>query len=132
MKNNITYNSDWKKLSKKILEERTKCELCQIRGLDNKSEEVHHCIKPDQQLEVGLGDLLLLDPDNLVAVCKNHHNAIHKQPWKIFPEMRNFLDAKKYNICDKYLKQGKIVMWTNDLHSKVRKQKSFIEAPVFK
>lgn len=123
MKNDVKYNAEWKKLSKKILSERPKCELCAIRGLDNKSQELHHCIKFDQQLEEGLGDLLLLDEDNLVAVCKNHHNAIHKQPWKIFPEMRNFLDSKKYNICDKYLKIGKIVMWTNDLHPKVRKNK---------
>jgi len=45
MKNNITYNADWKKLSKKILAERRKCELCKIRGIDKDSEETHHIFK---------------------------------------------------------------------------------------
>lgn len=126
MKNNITYNTDWKKLSKKILAERPQCELCKIRGLENKSEQVHHVIKYDQQLEEGLGELLLLDEDNLIAICKKCHQKIHKQPFFIWPEQRKFLDDKKYNICDKYLKMDKIVMWTNDEHPKVKKQKNFI------
>lgn len=123
MKEGLSYNSDWKKLSKKILSERPKCELCKIRGIDNNSQEVHHCIKPDQQLEEGLPELLLLDEDNTVAVCKSCHHHIHKQNWFLWPEQRQYLDSKKTDICSKYLGLGKIVMWTNDLHPKVRKNK---------
>lgn len=132
MKNNLSYTSDWKKLSKKILSERPKCELCKIRGIDKDSEETHHIFKFAEQLEEDLAKELMLDEDNLIAVCKECHKHIHKQNWYLWPEQRNYLNQRKNEISQKYLDQGKIVLWVPDLTGRARKQKSFIEAPVFK
>lgn len=114
MKNDVKYNAEWKKLSKKILSERPKCELCKIRGIDKDSEEVHHIFKFAEQLEEDLAKELMLDENNCLALCKRCHTNIHKRPYYIWPEQRDFINTRKYNISQKYLDKGKIVMWTND------------------
>lgn len=119
----MKYRTEWSKLSKKILQERPNCELCKIRGIDSSAEQVHHAIKPDKQLEADLQNLLLYDRDNLVAVCEACHTNIHKRPYYVWPEQRLFIDNKKNEISQKYLDKGKIVIWTNDLHPNVRKNK---------
>lgn len=123
MKNNISYNADWKKLSKKILSERPKCELCAIRGIDNKSEQVHHVFKFAEQIEEDLAKDLMLDENNCLALCKRCHTNIHKRPYYIWPEQSDFINKRKYNISQKYLDAGKIILWIPDEHPKIRKNK---------
>lgn len=120
----MKYGTEWSKLSKKILQERPNCELCAIRGIEKPAEQVHHCLKPDKQLEPDLENLLTYDRDNLVAVCAACHSHIHAQNWFLWPEQRKYLDDKKNAICTKYIALNKVVMWTEDINKK-RKQRRF-------
>lgn len=75
---NKYYNSKyWKKLRNQYIMLHPLCEDCILEGKSIPAEEVHHCT-PWQR---GTNDEekwdLLLDPDNLVSLCKTHHTKRH-------------------------------------------------------
>ena len=110
------YNSNgWKKLRQQKLSEQPLCELCLQRGMTKPGQEVHHAIKFFDQYDEADKWLLLLDPDNLVTVCKSCHQHIHKQRDKfLWPEQRKYLYDKKTFVTQKYFDKGIIIKWTND------------------
>lgn len=80
------YNTtEWRKLREVYMREHPICEKCLERGKITPAEDIHHKISPFRSGEVNYG--LLLDHDNLMAVCKECHAAIHnKQQGHISPE----------------------------------------------
>lgn len=71
------YNNSWSKLRSAYFMSHPLCELCLKEGKTSATEEVHH-IKPlsTAKDELELNDLLL-DSNNLMALCKNCHHKIH-------------------------------------------------------
>ena len=70
------YNSNkWITLRNCYVHEHPLCENCLRQGIIRPSEEVHH----KQFLSTRRGDAwdLLLDEDNLIALCKECHHAFH-------------------------------------------------------
>ncbi len=110
------YNSNaWKHLRSKKISEQPLCELCLQRGMTKPGQEVHHAIKFFDQYNEADKWLLLLDPDNLVTVCKSCHQHIHKQRDKfLWPEQRKYLYDKKTFVTQKFFDKGIIIKWTND------------------
>ena len=118
------YNSNgWKKLRQQKLSEQPLCELCLQRGMTKPGQEVHHAIKFFDQYDEADKWLLLLDPDNLVTVCKSCHQHIHKQRDKfLWPEQRKYLDDRKSFVSQKYLDKGIIIKWTEDANLPPRRK----------
>ena len=74
------YNtSRWKKLRNSYYMLHPLCEHCLLEDKITPTEEIHH-LKPiltgKDKLEM---EELLLNPNNLVALCKFHHHLIHKK-----------------------------------------------------
>lgn len=118
------YNSNgWKKLRQQKLSEQPLCELCLQRGMTKPGQEVHHAIKFFDQYNEADKWLLLLDPDNLVTVCKSCHQHIHKQRDKfLWPEQRKYLYDKKTFVSQKYFDKGIIIKWTEDANLPPRRK----------
>lgn len=74
------YNtSRWKKLRQSYLMLHPLCEMCLEEEKTSPTEEVHH-IKPiltgESRLEM---EQLAYNPNNLIALCKEHHHLIHNR-----------------------------------------------------
>lgn len=73
------YNSDWKKLRDSYLMISPLCEMCLLEDKTTPTEEIHH-VKPLSTAKDELEMMeLLLDSNNLMALCKNHHHQIHNE-----------------------------------------------------
>ena len=111
------YNSqNWKKLRSNILLKEPICQNCKLFLRDTPSQTVHHILKfydqPDEKTKTDL----LLDPDNLIALCSDCHQNIHtKDPWKIHPSLKQYIfDVKNY-LCYKWPN----AKWTEDANRRI-------------
>jgi 5-methylcytosine-specific restriction protein A len=80
------YNSClWKHLRNSWIRDHPVCEVCYRNGIIKQADEVHH-INPYQR---GLTDedkwTLLLDEDNLISLCKQCHDDVHRGSITIEP-----------------------------------------------
>lgn len=78
-------NTKWRKMRDTYMHEHPICEECLKQGKVTPAEDIHHKRSPFQKGEVNWN--LLLDYNNLEAVCKDCHGRIHaKQQGHITPE----------------------------------------------
>lgn len=68
-------NTTWRKIRDTYMREHPICEECLKSGKVTPAEDVHHKKTPFKNGEIQYG--LLLDPDNLMSVCKECHGNIH-------------------------------------------------------
>ena len=74
------YNTTgWKKLRNAYLMQHPLCEMCLKEGKTSITEEIHHKIPILTGLTDSERTSLLLNANNLIALCKYHHHLIHKQ-----------------------------------------------------
>ena len=75
------YNTkEWKQLSQIYKHEHPLCECCLVHDRVSSVEEIHHAVKFDDQETPELRSMLLLDKDNLIALCTECHQTYHKRP----------------------------------------------------
>lgn len=111
---NEYYNSkEWRKTRKEKLDEQPLCVACASLGKKVNAEDLHHAIKYFEQ-DDDCRELLLLDKENLVPLCKECHKSIHGNKKIIGPWMLQYLYNLKTYICNKYFRQGIIIKWTED------------------
>lgn len=69
------YNSPaWKQLrAEKWVSADGLCEMCRVKGIVRKADEIHHIVPIDKDWSKRL------DFDNLIALCKDCHNAQHER-----------------------------------------------------
>ena len=115
----------WKKLRAYKLQQQPLCQLCLQRGIVKPATDCHHAIKFFDQYTPDLRQTLLLDYDNLVSLCEDCHNKVHKKPDMVWPEQRRYLDNIKNNVSQKYYDQGILIRWTNDRHKNIKKSKFY-------
>jgi len=84
-------NTAWRKMRDTYLHEHPICEECLKKGKITPAEDIHHKKSPFKGGEINYG--LLLDYDNLMAVCKKCHQAIHNQKALSAEEIIRQLDA---------------------------------------
>lgn len=69
----------WKRLRNWYIEQNPLCEVCLEQGISTPAEEIHH----KREILSGQSDEerfeLLLDIDNLQALCKSHHIEEHNR-----------------------------------------------------
>lgn len=68
-------NTKWRKMRDTYMHEHPLCEECLKQGKVTPAEDIHHKRSPFQKGEVNWN--LLLDYNNLEAVCKTCHATIH-------------------------------------------------------
>lgn len=84
-------NTAWRKMRDTYLHEHPICEECLKKGKITPAEDIHHKKSPFKGGEINYG--LLLDYDNLMAVCKKCHQLIHNQKALSAEEIIRQLDA---------------------------------------
>ena len=96
-------NTEWRKLRDTYIKEHPLCEDCLDKGKVVPAEDVHHIRSPFQNGECNKA--LLLDYNNLMALCKQCHNKRHnpKQAPKIQDVLRQLADLLDENKTDKEL-----------------------------
>ena len=53
------------------------CELCYAQGIIKKGDELHHKVKlTPENID---NPCITLNPDNLIYLCREHHQAMHEQ-----------------------------------------------------
>lgn len=78
-------NTTWRKLRETYMREHPICEECLKKGKVTAAQDIHHKVSPFKGGEINY--TLLLDPDNLMALCKDCHGNIHaEQQGHINPE----------------------------------------------
>lgn len=101
------YNStEWRKLREIYMREHPLCEECLSKGKTVPAEDIHHIESPFKNGETN--HLLLLDYNNLKAVCKECHANIHnRQQGKqtIQDVLRVLADLLDENKSDEYFEQ---------------------------
>lgn len=68
------YDHVWRRLSERYRAQHPLCERCESLGVVRAASEVHHVIPID------VNPSLRLDPDNLMAVCRECHEALEGKP----------------------------------------------------
>ena len=96
-------NTEWRKLRDTYIKEHPLCEDCLDKGKVVPAEDVHHIRSPFQNGECNKA--LLLDYNNLMALCKQCHNKRHNpnQAPKIQDVLRQLADLLDENKTDKEL-----------------------------
>ena len=96
-------NTEWRKLRDTYIKEHPLCEDCLDKGKVVPAEDVHHIRSPFQNGECNKA--LLLDYNNLMALCKQCHNKRHNpnQAPKIQDVLRQLADLLNENKTDKEL-----------------------------
>ena len=78
-------NSTWRKLRDTYMHKHPLCEECLKQGKVTPAEDIHHKKSPFKGGEINYN--LLLDPENLMALCKDCHGNLHaSQQGHISPE----------------------------------------------
>lgn len=113
------YNSSqWKNTRNVYIAQHPVCELCQLRGIVKPAQEIHHAIKFHQQYNDSMRWKLLSDSDNLIALCTDHHKIIHTNHDLLDDNQKAFIRQKKDYVSFKYLQEGVIINYTNDINTK--------------
>lgn len=101
-------NPEWRKLRNIYIKEHPLCEECLNQGKVVPSEDIHHIKSPFQNGEVN--NNLLLDYNNLMALCKTCHNKKHNpnQAPKIQDVLRQLADLLDENKTDKELEDDNL------------------------
>lgn len=96
-------NTEWRKLRDTYIKEHPLCEDCLNEGKVVPAEDIHHIRSPFQNGECNKA--LLLDYNNLMALCKQCHNKRHNpnQAPKIQDVLRQLADLLDENKTDKEL-----------------------------
>ena len=68
-------NTAWRKLRDTYMHEHPICEECLKKGKVTPAEDIHHIQSPFKYGEINWS--LLVDKDNLMALCKECHGNIH-------------------------------------------------------
>lgn len=68
-------NTTWRKLREEFMHKHPLCEECLRNGKVTPATDVHHIRTPFKGGEVNYA--LLLDPENLMSLCKDCHGQIH-------------------------------------------------------
>lgn len=95
------YNTvSWRKLRNTFIREHAVCADCIGKGRITPSEDVHHIVSPFKNGQVNYS--LLLDPTNLVSLCKECHQKRHQelQGYKTAETIIKELDALFETIED--------------------------------
>lgn len=72
------YNSkEWRRLRDLYMHEHPICADCLAKGKVTPAEDIHHIVSPFKNGEINYK--LLLDPDNIVALCKDCHGMRHAE-----------------------------------------------------
>ena len=79
-------NSAWKRLRNWYIQSHPLCERCLFNGKSVPSEEVHHKVEFSKGETMEDKFALLLDPQNLMAVCRKCHMEIHNHNKKLNSE----------------------------------------------
>lgn len=96
-------NSTWRKERDLYLKEHPICEECLKKGKVTPAQDIHHIKSPFKGGEVNY--TLLLDWNNLMALCKDCHGNIHAaqqghiSPEEILKQLDELFDQE--NITDK-------------------------------
>lgn len=99
-------NTAWRKLRDTYMHQHPICEKCLKQGKITPATDVHHIRSPFQHGEINYN--LLLDYDNLMALCKDCHGNIHAaQQGHISPEdvIRQLDELFDDNKPDSYFEQ---------------------------
>lgn len=108
MRQKAYQNPQWRKMRESYMHEHPICEECLKQGKITPAHDIHHKKSPFRSGEVNW--TLLLDYNNLEAVCKDCHGRIHaKQQGHLTPEeIIKQLDAlfDQDNITDKDIEDG--------------------------
>ena len=93
------YNdSRWKKIRNLYIKEHPLCEKCMEKGVVTPAQDIHHVKSPFKDNEVNMN--LLLNYNNLMALCRECHGDIHskqqktKTPQQIIEELDALLNKK--------------------------------------
>ena len=113
------YNSKhWKKVRNIYIQEHPLCELCQLNDIVKPAEEIHHLIKFHQQYNDSLRWKLLTDTDNLISLCRDCHNYIHKNNYMLTDNQQKYITKRKDDLSSKYLQNNIVINYTTDLNIK--------------
>ena len=98
-------NTEWRKLRDTYIKEHPLCEDCLDKGKVVPAEDIHHIRSPFQNGECNKA--LLLDYNNLMALCKQCHNKRHNpnQAPKIQDVLKQLSDLLNEEISDEELEQ---------------------------
>ena len=96
-------NTEWRKLRDTYIKEHPLCEDCLNEGKVVPAEDIHHIRSPFQNGECNKA--LLLDYNNLMALCKQCHNKRHNpnQAPKIQDVLKQLADLLNPEIIDEDL-----------------------------
>ena len=97
-------NTEWRKLRDNYIKQHPLCENCLDKGKVVAAEDIHHIKSPFTTGEINYN--LLLDGNNLKALCKECHAAIHSHKDDkptIQDVLRQLADLLDENKTDKEL-----------------------------
>lgn len=69
----------WQRLRARYMAQHPVCEQCDKNGKTSLAKVVHHVVPVEDAKDLAMMEVLAFDWHNLMAVCDECHEAIHKQ-----------------------------------------------------
>ena len=94
---------EWRNLRFSYFAQHPLDELSLLSDTVEAAEDIHHLISPFQAGK-NLQEIitLLLDADNLIALCKRHHGYIHGHPEQLTEAQKEYLQKRINAVREKY------------------------------
>ena len=92
----------WKNARRAYISQHPVCELSLLENQVKPAQHVHHIIKWFEQDTEDIKWMLMLDPDNMLAIDNKVHQYIHYAPNKLTQKQRDYIEQRKKELIEKY------------------------------
>lgn len=89
-------SKEWKETRRKVIIRDNGCDLAFDDHVIGKYIVIHH-LNPITMEQIENRDPVIFDPENLVCVSRNTHNAIHYGDWDLIP--KGLVERKPNDTC---------------------------------
>lgn len=98
-------HSKWQKLRAMYLAQHPVCEQCEKNGKTSLAKVVHHVVPIEDAKDITMMEVLAYDWHNLMAVCEQCHEAIHKHLGSCKKKGKRHTRAEAQRIANDFLKE---------------------------
>lgn len=111
------YNTTfWQKMSRYYRSIHPLCECCSCIGKVVESTQVHHLVKFNEQPTEQLRYYCFENNNNMMSLCTECHQAIHKDHSLLTDEQLKFIEDRKQKFIEQSILNDLFVLDTNDLN----------------
>ena len=101
----IIWGARWQNLRARYKAQHPVCEECEKNGKTSLANVVHHVVPIEDARDVTMMEMLAYDWNNLMALCDECHEAIHKRLGSCKKKGKRYTRLEAKRVADDFLKR---------------------------